>query len=341
MPLPVPATFIRIRASSTAPVLPWSRTILLGLLLAGGSIGGLEACWREQGYRPDVPETAALWGFWRTCIYARDGRVVVFLGTSRVRADIDLAVLKRAYPAYRFVQLGINGDVGQMGMLRSIALDQRFRGVVICELAAPFLDRSRWQDERDDDRQPFSRQTLDPLAYAYLRGQAVVVDPRVSIASVARQLLSTDVLPPPWQCRTCFDRSLRYTGTAARGALDDGHELARQKPVDPRSLEGALAAVRESVEQLKDRRGSVVFVGLPASVPTFGAGRERFTNSGFTNGVTWSRVADLTGAVCIPLESGDSIGPFRCFDGLHLDEEQAKRFTECLIAGLRRNRVLE
>jgi hypothetical protein len=319
---------------------PWLRIWLVAVVVLVVSIGSLEAFWRSQGLRPSVPDTVDLWRFWRTRVYEPRGNVLVFLGTSRVRSDVDTETLARSLPAFRSVQLGVNGDRGPIGTLRSLALDPGFRGIVICELAAPFLERSRWDDQRGYFLQPLNSQSLERLAYAYLRGQAVAFHPRVTIAALARQILSTDASRPPWQLRICFDRSFHYT-SAAGEPLDDGHQLAWRKPADPRSLIEGLAALRDSVQRIQARRGRVAFVGLPASTPIFGTDKSRFTNSGFTNGITWSRVAEFTGAVCIPLERGDSLGPFHCFDSLHLDQTQAKRFTECLIAELRRNRVLE
>jgi hypothetical protein len=323
--------------ASGVPQLLSGRIFLLTLVLLTSWIGGLEAYWRSQGFLPNVPDSVGLWSFWRTRIYEPRGNVLVFLGTSRIRADVDLDTLAHTLPAFRSVQLGVSGDVSPMGTLQSLALDPHFHGVVICELAAPFLERARWDDQKKFFRQPLGNGSFEELACAYLRGKVATLHHRLTIGALVRQLWSTDAVLAPPRCHTCFDRSLCYNApTLSDGTLDDGHQLALQKTVDPRSLMEGVAALRESVLRIQTRHGSVVFVGLPASTPD-----AEMTDSGFKNNVTWSRLAELTGAICVPLETRDSVGSFHCSDSVHLDRKQATRLTQRLIAELRRNRVVE
>ena len=189
---------------SGVTLLPWCRVFALALSLFVCSVRALEAYWRGRGGLPDVPDTVDLWRFWRTRIYDPQGGVVVFLGTSRIRGDIDLDVLRRNYPAYRFVQLGIIGNASPIGTLRSLSLDTGFRGIVICEFAAPFLERSRWEDQRTYFHEPLSNKSLDGLIYAYLRDHAVVLNPRFGIARLCRYVVIDKGLPSPSRCRGSF-----------------------------------------------------------------------------------------------------------------------------------------
>jgi hypothetical protein len=306
------------------------------LALFVGAFAGFEAYWRGQGLRPTVPDDADLWRFWRTHVYASDGRVLVFLGTSRIRSDIDLDTLATHVPGFHCVQLGVNGDVSPLGTLRSLALDPRFRGVVVCELAAPFLPRSRWNDQREYFDRPAGTVAFSRLAYAYLRDKSVVLHPRVTLSSLAQHFVAGEPWPRHARSRAFFDRSAQYDDALTRVPLDDRLQLAEQKPVEPRlALEG-LSDLRELVEIIQGRHGSVVFVRLPASAPSVAT-----TESGFTGTINWKRIAEITGAVCLSLETGDSLGPFHCRDGVHLDAAQAKRLTERLVADLHRNRLLE
>ncbi len=317
------------------PRLAWGRILLLALGLFAGAVGGLEAYWRSQGLRPTVPDDANLWGFWRGRVYDPRGKVVVFLGTSRIRSDIDLGTLATRAPAFHCVQLGVNGDVSPLGTLRSLALDPRFRGVVVCELAAPFLPRSRWSDQREYFDRPAGSVTFDRLAYAYLRDKSVVLHPRVTLSLLAQHLLG-EPWPPLARSRDFFDRSAQYDDALARVPLDDRLQLAEQKPVEPQLAMEGLNDLREIVQRIQGRDGAVVFVRLPASAPSVAT-----TESGFTGNFNWKRIAEVTGAVCLSLDTGDSLGPFHCRDGVHLNPAQAKRLTERLVAELHRNRLLE
>ncbi len=323
------------RGTKGVPELAWVRISLLTLGLFVVAVGGFEAYWRGQGLRPTVPDTEDLWRFWRTRVYEPDGRILVFLGTSRIRSDIDLETLATRLPTFHSVQLGVSGDVSPLGTLGALALDPRFRGIVVCELAAPFLPRSRWDDQRQYFEHSFSRSAFDRLVYAYLRDKSVSLHPRVTISSLAGYFASSGLSRPRVRSRVRFDRSLLYD-TAVRMPLEDARLFAQQKPVDPGSIMEGLRDVREFVQRIQRRGGAVVFVGLPASMPF----PER-ESSGFKGSITWKRVEELTGAVCISLEAGDSTGPFHCGDGVHLDPAQAKRLTECLVAELHQKRVFE
>src|SRR5580704_6820271 len=171
---------------SKAPKLPWGRALFLAIALFACSTGGLEAYWRAQGVRPQVPDSVDLWSYWRRQVYEPAGGVLVFLGTSRVRADIDLETLSRALPAFRSVQLGVNGNVSPIGTLRSFADDSGFRGIVICELAAPFLQFSRWEDQHEYFGRAWKSRAWEQPIGAWLRDKMVLLNPRVTISSLVR-----------------------------------------------------------------------------------------------------------------------------------------------------------
>jgi hypothetical protein len=319
---------------SAVPKLPFGRVFLLALGLLACSVGGLEGWWHSQSLLPNAPNTVDLWRFWRARIYGAGGRVVVFLGTSRIRGDVDLELLRRSYPRYRFVQLGISGNVSPVGTLRALSLDTAFHGIVVCELAAPFLEPSRWGEQREYFAQPLKSYPVDGLVHAYLRDHAAVLDPRLGIAPVVQHWFSdyASIVRP--RCRAHFDRSLSFSDVPVTSAV--GEPLLRQKPIDDSSLMEGLTEVRECVRRIQAEKGSVVLVTLPSNLPS----APNAANSGFKN-LSWERIAEITGAVCIPLDRGDSLGPFRCSDEVHLGTKQAERLTQYFASELRRKNVLD
>jgi hypothetical protein len=301
--------------------------------IVAGSLSTLEAFWRAHGFQPDVPDTVDLWRFWRSRAYDPRGRVVVFLGTSRIRGDVDLDMLAHRYPTYSFIQLGVSGNFSPIGTLRSLALDTGFRGIVICEVASPFLQRSRWADQETFFLQPPKSGPIETLIYGRLRDHTVILDPRLGITRLVRYWYFDGYLTPS-RCRTHFDRSLTYSDIPVHRAIDE--ELAKQQPVEGDALLEGLAEVRESVQRIKARGGDVVLVSLPSALPQ----ELNATNGGFKT-IQWSRIAELTGALCMPLEGGDSQGKFRCSAHVHLGKKEALRFTEYLVAELGRRHVLD
>jgi hypothetical protein len=316
---------------SNAPTLRWSRVLCLAIGLFAGSVGGLEGYWRERGVRPHVAESRDLWSFWRRQVYEPSGRVLVFLGTSRVRADVDLETLSYAAPRFRSVQLGVSGDGSPLGTLQSLAFDEKFRGTVICELASPFLPRSRWDDQRKYFGQTKENPSVEQLIAAYIRDDVALLNPSVTISALLRNPSSAKSSVEPSRCQSCFNRSLRYF----EEVLPPRIYLPQEQTVDGRTILEGIGAVRPLVHKIHTRGGSVVFVGLPLSAA------DAETRSGFVGKLTWAMIADLTGAVCIPLETGDSLDAFHCADGAHLDYQQAKRFTRRLVAEMERRHVLK
>jgi hypothetical protein len=76
-----------------------ARPVLLPL-----SVAGLEWLSRIHRVGPTVSQTMGLWYFWRQQINRTDGKVIVFIGTSRVAADVSLDTIRECLPGYRVIQ---------------------------------------------------------------------------------------------------------------------------------------------------------------------------------------------------------------------------------------------
>jgi hypothetical protein len=174
------------------PRLPWGRVFLSALVLVVVSISGLDAHWRGQGFRPTVPETKALWYFWRHLVYRGDGKVIVLAGTSRIAAAVSLATMCEYLPDYRVVQLAIPGDGSCVGLLKDLMNDPDFRGTVICELDTPLLERSRWEGNPEfrTFRDPTMASLVDSVANDWLHDRLVCVSEPLTL----RAYLATGLL---------------------------------------------------------------------------------------------------------------------------------------------------
>jgi hypothetical protein len=104
---------------AAVPAIPLLRVWLLVIVAFMASFGSLEAFWRNQGCRPSAQDSKDLWRFWRRSVYCSNGRVLVFLGTSRIMADVSLDSAHDVLPDYRLVQLGLSGAESCIGFLRA------------------------------------------------------------------------------------------------------------------------------------------------------------------------------------------------------------------------------
>jgi hypothetical protein len=328
--------------SGGAPASRWLVTWLLALLLVITAVGSLEAYWRREGFLPGVPETNELWYFWRQQVYQPDGKVIVLLGTSRMNADISLATLHRCLPTYRTVQLAVPGPQSPLGVLRDLLADDRFTGVVICELETPMLERSHWNDQsqyrqyRPSAVLPWVEAVLGALRLSFM----VACQPQMTL----RAILTSDTQPAADRLalvRT-FAREMEYdfspvgeSGAAAAG--QDMEELFRRShfpSVD--SLRAEIQALDRMVQAFARRGGSVVFVRMPSSGAQLQL-EERF-NPRSSN---WDRFAERTKAVCVHFRDIRGAANLRCGDGVHLDRRASPQFTYTLVAELQSRGVMQ
>ncbi len=108
--------------------------------------------------------------------------------------------------------------------------------IVVCELAAPFLPRSRWDDQRQYFEHSFSRSSKSPAGLCLPAEISPGRSIRVSRFRRWRGYFCIKrAFTSAIASRVRFDRSLLYD-TAVRMPLEDARLFAQQKPVDPGSI---------------------------------------------------------------------------------------------------------
>jgi len=327
------------------PALPWSRTVLLALLLASGSIGGLEAHWRLEGHRPSVPDSKDLWYFWRQRIYSTDGKVIVLLGTSRIQTDISLDTIRQRLPDYRVVQLGLGGAQSCIGLLQELVEDSAFKGIVVCELDVPLLDRSLWQSHADFRHyRPRSRADyIGVVTKAFIADDFVLLRPGLSIRAILGRYFG--VGQPPVRDLVCisFRRSAEWRSTdpdeieqLRRSTTERYRDTYKYDRIPTwRSLGGEVEDINSSVLALRARGGDVVFLRAPSSGERWEL-EERYHPKAHN----WDHFAAASAAVCIHFKDLSSISALRCPDESHLDASEAPQFTRVLLDELARHQLL-
>jgi hypothetical protein len=216
----MPHSAASARSVTRAPHLRWARVFIAALALLLFSIGGLEAHWRRQGFRPTVPDSLTLWYFWRQQVYRDDGKVIVFLGTSRAAADISLATMRECLPRHQIVQLGLVGAESCVGILQDLANDPDFHGTVICELDTPLLERSRWNGHPEfRTYRPTMNSLIEGVIYAWLQDRIVCLSAPCTLRALIAKSLdfkSTDERLP--KSRRTFLREMCFDFGALREA---------------------------------------------------------------------------------------------------------------------------
>ena len=325
---------------SELPKLPWPRVYLTALVIFAAIIGGLEAYWRIRGNVPGAPDSADLWAYHRSFVVGNDPKLIVAIGTSRIRTDLRPDVMRQCLPSHRFVQLGINGASSSLGLLAEISHIPRFCGIVLCDILPPLM-----APEHDNDQVSFTRRSVrkaDALS-TYLHGvlceRMVVLNADLTL----RQCMSAQDGPRPNEDgrrhHTHADRTLDidYTSPEALKAATESRlrtyaeiyaRERRYKSID--EFKQAVAGVADSVARIRRNGGHVVFLRLPAS-----GARLELEESAFPSSVYFGALASVTAAPWIDFRDLSRDGDLDCPDESHLSLQGARIFTIRLVERLR------
>jgi hypothetical protein len=314
------------------------------MLVFALSTGVVEAYWRSQGCRPTVQDSKDLWYFWRQSAYRADGKVIVFLGTSRIVADVSLDSVRKSLPDYRVVQLGLGGAESCIGLLRDFADDSAFRGIVVCELETPLLDRTQW--ERHSDFRVYQPRSLaahfDTIAAALIAGQLVAVSQRVTIKATILRILRGASKSPADSVRMGFSREVQWDFAKVRNIEDlrqattkdyVGKYTAHKFP-SWEALRSSVIEINVFVQRIRNRGGEVIFLRAPSSGQRWRL-EERY-HPRFGN---WDHFAKLTIGLCIHFRDFESLPSLTCPDESHLSQDDSPRFTRMLVEQMRRHDV--
>jgi hypothetical protein len=321
---------------SGAPRLSWGRLIFVAIALHCCAVGAVEAYCRSVGFRPNVPDTPELWYFWRQQVYARDGRVIVLAGTSRIASDISLATLRECLPNYRVVQLGIPGAVSCIGLLKDLADDQAFRGIVICELDTALLQRSEWDGQRDFRKyKPQTTSSLiDVSTKALLQDRLVLISNGMTLRQFWEALFNANwSFLSPKKTRRTFGREVQWDFSVGRNESLRKQNMNRARTEHPsppprETIIDDARAIEPIVQSLRSRGGDVVFLRAPSSGQLWAHEKDVCPKR------DWDRFAQFSHALCIHFQDVPEMRTLLCPDDSHLDHRDSPVFTRALATRL-------
>jgi hypothetical protein len=319
--------------------LPWLRVWMLAVMVFAGSVGSLEAYWRSQGFRPTVADSMDLWHFWRQRVDRDDGKVIVFLGSSRITADISIDTMRECLGNYRVVQLGMSGAVSCIGLLQELIADPKFNGTVVCELDTPLLERSLWEGHRDfRTYRPRSLRTyFEGLAWASLADHLVVLQYPLTLEEVFARFINDGPMSGRDKLRIRFRREIQWDFSKVPDLDEFRHKTTQEYKQRYEAYQfptwDALAkdieAINVMVRKLQMRGGQVVFLRAPST-----GERWRLEDRFHPKKTNWERFAASTEAICIHFRDVPGIAGLSCPDESHLDYRDAPELTRALVREL-------
>jgi hypothetical protein len=322
-------------------LLTW--TVAFALVLFG--LAASESLWRFLGYRSSVDDTHALWKFWYEFAMRGHSQTIAIIGASRIHAGISTSEMRRRLPSCRVVQLAQYGGGGPIGVLRALALDERFKGIVICDTLTPFLSKSYWEDQRElYGYSAGLRERLEAVSSSYVDDILGVKSSTTGINVVVRRLFNEGRLPTPEYIRMRLDRSLELDfihienieALKARHLAESRLKYERARHPRPDELDDDFNAIDEFVRRLQARGGQVVFVRMPSS-----GGLRALEDQYHPKAEYWDRFAAMSSGICI--DSLELVGAceLKCLDDSHLCYRDAVRFTRTFVDELVKRGVVK
>lgn len=341
----------------------WARPFLVGISLLILAVALLEGALWYRGFQPTIVDSASRWAGERARATALGARAVVLVGASRAQLDIDLGTLAHD-TGLAPVQLAIDGN-SYVPVLRDLAADPLFKGVVIVEFQDGAVARRNFPDETSRDYVGIARRegartveldfdrleaTLARIRQEWLRSYADGAGPWVSLR---RRALDPHATPQYLVTLPSRERQANYAAVTMPGfylnrvMVNMGYQqaagrpspteqqlasrVAEVRPVDPAPFEDNARAISASVGQIEQRGGRVVFVVFPRSGLVWDTDSRLYPRAGI-----WERFLATTGSKGFHFMDDPATRAFTCPDGSHLDVRDQVPFTHALDAALSR-----
>jgi hypothetical protein len=305
------------------------KTWMFALLILIGVLGSWEGFWRAQGFRPSIEDDMPLWHLARSRV-SKETRIV-FVGSSRIQLGLHPDVFTEATGIIP-VNLSIDGNP-PYPVLRDLADDPDFSGLVICSILPRWLAEKRYEGSRASKwvRKYYTRTPLsgiDARLSLWVQRTFVFRYPGLSPEKSAKQFQKGDQPRPPYApMRPDRFREARFTPEDIPRMLASRIKLERAamedaEQISPREFQERLASLDADVRKIRQRGGDVVFIRMPSS----GAIRD-LEAAAWPRERYWDVLAGSVSASAIHFEYFDGLRDFQCADGSHLDVDQAREFT--------------
>jgi hypothetical protein len=308
--------------------------MLVAAAIAVTALVALELGWRALGFVPMPRDTPHLWAMQREQV--RDSRnVVVVIGSSRAQLGLDPDALtaELGLPSY---QLSITGG-SPLPVLEDLADDERFRGVVICEVTpSAFFIRPSSIREQSGGEWVRSWSHL-PLVTAFetrmrvwLQSRTVLLLPHTNLRFQLSALLTTRQFTGPSITHQRADRfhMADYSREDLPAMIAHWSSGLRRSAANAASSNelGELARLVESwVSKIRERGGDVIFVRIVSSSTVLETEDELWPRERF-----WDPFVRHFEGRAIYFADHVSLSGFTAPEGSHLDAPQASQFSRAL-----------
>lgn len=296
-----------------------------------------EIFWRSRGHIPTAVDSKQKWSTHRERVSETSKQQVVVVGSSYMQMGFSTDTFRKMHPDTQLTQLAISGGGNALPVLRDLAMDASFQGIVICAL------REAWLRSTDGLEQ---KSYVDYYRKKYTSADRVECNLRDSIScrsvvlsasevrpdSVVRMLAEGRGLPTPSYLTLQADRRLLadYSKTSAddiRRKLYQSKNSPSRREQDSLVSSSEIVDLNPCIERIKRRGGAVIFVKMPIASYV-----RPFADQKTSGSPIWRQFSESTLAVTINSRDHTRFDALEFLDPHHLDFRQASVFTEELLS---------
>jgi hypothetical protein len=324
-----------------------SKSAVMMLIIVIVAVSSYEMYLRGIGAEMTYDDGPELWSDKRAMVYAPSDKQVVFIGSSRIKYDLDIPTWE-VQTGLKAIQLAMVGSTPRP-MLEDLANDSAFKGKLIVDITEPlfFLDLPPYHESPGKGIKYFHNRTPAQRAgfelNKILESQFVFLDKDYFSMNAQLDRIAPPSRPgifvmPPFPLgfeNTQFDRQSYMTDSFAKdparvGAVQQIWGMLLKGPMPPpmtdKQIHETLLAIKASTDKIKSRGGQVLFVRTPSSGP-FRAGEKM----GFPREKYWNKLLEVTNCEGIHFEDFPETAGFICPEFSHLNHSDAKLYTERFI----------
>ncbi|HVF80355.1 MAG TPA: hypothetical protein VM884_00390 [Flavisolibacter sp.] len=321
----------------------FAKAALFAVLIVIAFFAAWEIYLRSRGVQVAYDDGKELWSDKRAKVYQPSNEATVFIGSSRIKYDLDVATWRKL-TGEDAVQLACEGT-SPLPVLDDLAADEAFKGKLVIDVTEGlfFSDGGGGPNnvpafiEYSKKRTPSEKASF--VLNRGLESNLVFLDKdNYSLNALFDKLqlknrpgvFAMPLFPMEFG-RVNFDRQNLMTAefltdtnlqNRVTGIWQFLRSVNKMPPASGAKLDSFFTVVKARVDKIRSRGGQVVFVRTPSSGPFWGGEQKGFPREKY-----WNPLLRLTNAPGIHFTDYFPIAHFVCPEWSHLSPQDAITFT--------------
>jgi hypothetical protein len=328
------------------------KSAVLALVLVLAFVISWELYLRHKGVEADYDDGPELWAHTRGQVYEPANKAVVFIGSSRIKYDLDIATWEQHTKTHA-IQLSMVAS-SPRHMLTNLADDPNFKGKLVVDVTEVLFFSNRGNASPDagiayyKGRTPAQKVSFDlnkPIEsrLAFLNERNCALNALIGEMHIPDRPMVYPFLDFPLGFSvTLFNRQSKMSAdfvadTNKQNQVKAIWGLLRNDPTPPMSgeaLDGVMRSVTRDVARIKARGGDVIFTRTPSSGFFLLAEHHMYPREAY-----WGRLLKETGCKGIYYADYPGMASLTCPEFSHLSPADAITYTNNLVTVLKRDRI--